>query len=258
MTLDYLSNIERQQEILIFLNRQQRISVAEICEMFAVSEATARRDLEVLTEQNHLRRVHGGAISLRQAPPELPMLQREMEQAEEKKKIGLAAAHQVQDGETVFLGSGSTVLEAARILKDRSSLTVITNSLPVMNLLSGLSDISLIALGGMLRDSELSFIGHITEQALSEIRADKVIIGIHAIDLENGLTNDYLPETMTDRAILKCGREVIVVADHTKINSVSIAYLAPVESIHKFITDQNAPANFLSSLAEKGIIVITA
>ncbi len=100
-------------------------------------------------------------------------------------------------------------------------------------------------MGGILRDSELSFIGHITEQALAEIRADKVFMGVHAIDLENGLTNDYLPETMTDRAILKSGREVIVVADHSKINIVSIAYLAPINSIHKFVTDQKTPQTSL-------------
>jgi DeoR family transcriptional regulator of aga operon len=256
MTLDSLSNFERQQKILTFLSNQQRISVAEICEMFSVSEATARRDLEVLTDQKHLQRVHGGAISLKQAPPELPILQREAEQAEEKKQIALAAANLVKDGDTVFLGSGTTVLEVARVLRNRKGLTIITNSLPVMNVLSGLPEISLIALGGMLRDSELSFIGHITEQALAEIRVDKVIIGVHAIDLENGLTNDYLQETMTDRAILKSGKEVIVVADHTKINTVSIAYLAPVNSIQRLITDQQSSPDFVSALSDRGVAVI--
>jgi DeoR/GlpR family transcriptional regulator of sugar metabolism len=256
MTLDSLSSIERQQKILEFLSRQQRISVAEICEMFTVSEATARRDLEVLTDENHLQRVHGGAISLKQAPPEPPILQRGFEHAGEKQKIAFAAANLVQDGETVFLGSGTTVLEVARNLRDRKGLTIITNSLPVMNILLGNPQISLIALGGMLRDSELSFIGHITEQALAEIRADKVIIGVHAIDLENGLTNDYLQETMTDRAILKSGKEVIVVADHTKINTVSIAYLAPVTSIHKLVTDKDSPSDFISAIKEKGVNVI--
>jgi DeoR/GlpR family transcriptional regulator of sugar metabolism len=256
MTHVSLSNIERQQKILTFLSRQQRISVNEICEMFTVSEATARRDLEVLTDQNHLQRVHGGAISLRQAPPELPILQRETEQSEEKRRIAIAATNLVEDGDTVFLGSGTTVLEVARILRDRKGLTIISNSLPVMNLLSGLQEITLIALGGVLRDCELSFIGHITEQALAEIRADKVIIGIHAIAIENGLTNDYLQETMTDRAILRSGKEVIVVADHTKINTVSIAYLAPVTSIHKLITDQQTPDDFISALIDKGVAVV--
>ena len=256
MTLDTLSSVERQKKILELLGRQQRISVVEICEQLSVSEATARRDLEVLAEQKHLQRVHGGAISLIQAPPEMPILQRELECSAEKHRIGLAAANLVNDGETVFLGSGTTVLEVARALRDCKNISVITNSLPVLNALSGLPEVTVIALGGMLRDSELSFIGHITEQALAEVRADKVIIGVHAINLEYGLTNDYLPETMTDRAILKAGKQVIVVADHTKINTVSTAYLAPIQSIHKMVTDRQAPVEFVAELNRLAVEVI--
>jgi DeoR/GlpR family transcriptional regulator of sugar metabolism len=110
----------------------------------------------------------------------------------------------------------------------------------------------------MLRDSELSFIGHIAEQALAEVRADKVIIGTRALHLEHGLTNDYLPETLTDRAILRSGKEIIVVVDHTKLGCVSAAFLAPLSSIHKVVTDLDAPQDFIDALQEKGIQVITA
>ncbi|MCG2785193.1 MAG: DeoR/GlpR family DNA-binding transcription regulator [Anaerolineae bacterium] len=255
---EYLSSEERQNNIVTLLSRQGRLSVADIVGQFGVSEATARRDLETLAEQGKLHRVHGGALSMKQAPPELPILQREQEQFFEKQSIGQTAAALVRDGETIFLGSGTTVLEVARNLRSRQNLTVITNSLPVMNTLSGLPGINLIALGGMLRPSEMSFIGHITEQALAEVRADKVFIGVHAISLENGLTNDYLPETMTDRAILKAGRQVIVVADHTKINAVATAFLAPIESINTFVTDENSPADFLDSLQQIGISIHVA
>lgn len=253
-----LSSPERQNQILQILGRNQRISVAEVCETFDVSEATARRDLEALAEQGKLQRVHGGAIALSEAPPEAPILQREREQAAEKMRIGLAAAALVRDGETVFLGSGSTVLEAARALRTKNNLTVITNSLPVINTLAGLENIQVICLGGMLRDSELSFIGHITEQALAEVRADKVLLGIRAISLEHGLTNDYLPETMTDRAILRAGQEVILLADHTKLGRVAAARLAPLESIHTLVTDSAAPSDFLDALRERGLRVVTA
>ncbi|RMG65838.1 MAG: DeoR/GlpR transcriptional regulator [Chloroflexi bacterium] len=253
-----LSSPERQNQILQLLARNQRITVAEVCETFEVSEATARRDLEALAEQGKLQRVHGGAIALREAPPEAPILQREREQAAEKIRIGLAAAALVQDGETVFLGSGSTVLEAARALRTKESLTVITNSLPVINTLAGLPNITLICLGGQLRKSELSFIGHITEQALTEVRADKVLLGIRAISLDHGLTNDYLAETMTDRAILRVGREVILLADHTKLGRVAPAFVAPVESIHTLVTNSAAPSDFLEALRERGIRLIVA
>jgi DeoR/GlpR family transcriptional regulator of sugar metabolism len=253
-----LSGLERQNQILQLIARNQRISVTEVCETFEVSEATARRDLETLAGQGKVQRVHGGAIALTEAPPESPILQREREQAEEKARIGWAAAALVRDGETVFLGSGSTVLEVARLLRARSALTVITNSLPVVNVFAGMENIQVICLGGMLRDSELSFIGHITEQALAEVRADKVLLGTRAISLEQGLTNDYLQETMTDRAILKAGREVIVVADHSKFGRVATALLAPLESIHTIVTDKDTPQDFLDAVRERGLRVITA
>jgi DeoR family transcriptional regulator, aga operon transcriptional repressor len=253
-----LSSEERQNNIANLLARQGRLSVREIVKKFKVSQATARRDLEALAEQGRLQRVHGGAIPLQQAPPELPILQRASEQADEKIRIGSAVAALVEDGETIFLGSGTTVAEVALALKHRRGLTVITNSLPVLNTLSIVPSMTVIALGGMLRNSELSFIGHITEQALAEIHADKVIIGIHALSLEHGLTNDYMPETMTDRAILHAGREVIVAADYSKINTVSIAFLAPITSIHTLVTDSKTPSEFRDALAATGIRVIVA
>jgi DeoR family transcriptional regulator of aga operon len=253
-----LSGVERQNQIVQLIARNQRITVAKICETFDVSEATARRDLEALAAQGKAQRVHGGAIVLQVAPPELPMLQRQGEQADEKLRIGQAAAALIQDGETIFLGSGTTVLEVARALRSRRGLTVITNSLPVVNALADLPDITLVCLGGILRPSELSFIGHITEQALAEVRADKIVIGTRAINLEQGLTNDYLPETMTDRAILKAGREVIVVTDGSKFGRVATVLLAPIESIHTIVTDIRTPTDFVLEIQARNIRLIQA
>ena len=256
METSFISGTDRQKQILQLLERQQRLSVAEICATFDVSEATARRDLESLASLGKLQRVHGGAIVLTQAPPESPILQRQTEQADEKVRIGQAAAALVQPGETVFLGSGTTVLEAARALRGRRDLTVLTNSLLVVNALAGVEGITIICLGGMLRESEFSFIGHITEQALAEVRADKALIGTRAISLEHGLTNEYLPETMTDRAILKAGRQIIVLADHTKFDRAATVLLAPLESIHTIVTDRQTSQNFLEAVQARGLHVV--
>ena len=255
---DFTPTPERQKQILSLLSRQGRLSVAEIVEQFSVSEATARRDLESLASDGKVQRVHGGAIAVEQAPPELPILERENEQTDDKLHIGHVTAELIADNESVFLGSGTTVLEVAKNLRDRKNLTVITNSLPVLNTLAGIKEITVISLGGMLRDSELSFIGHITEQALAEVRVDKVIMGTRGISLENGLTNDYLQETLTDRAILKIGREVIIVADHTKVNRVSTAFLAPLDAVRVFITDSKADKKFIQALKKTGVEVIVA
>ena len=251
----FVSGKDRQQQIAQLVERQQRISVADLCELFSISEATARRDLEALAQHGKVDRVHGGAISISNAPPELPILDREREENEAKRQIGQAASGLIQEGETIFLGSGTTVLELARILKTRKGLTIITNSLPVLNQLSGTEN-TIVCLGGMLRLTELSFIGHITEQSLAEVRADKVFIGTRGISLEHGLTNDYLPETLTDRAILRAGKEIIVLADHVKFGRVATAMLAPIESVNTIITDYLTNKDFIRDLEKLGLRVI--
>ncbi|MGL4651745.1 MAG: DeoR family transcriptional regulator, partial [Caldilineaceae bacterium] len=103
-----LSSYERRDLLLRYIEQTRRVSIGKICERFQISEATARRDLGALAEQSKVRRVHGGAISVTQAPQELPVYQRMTELAENKRRIGIAAAALLSDGETVFLGSGTT------------------------------------------------------------------------------------------------------------------------------------------------------
>ncbi len=257
-TIKIISGIERQNKILQWINQHYRITIGEVCENYAVSQATARRDLETLAANGKVQRVHGGAIAIEKAPPEMPMLQRQVDQIHEKQRIGALAASLVKDGETVFLGSGTTVLEVARHLKDRQNLTIITNSLPVVILLSDYANITIVCVGGLLRPSEFSFIGHMAEQVLREVRADKVFIGVRAINIKEGLTNDYLPETLTDRAILNIGRNNVVVADHTKFGRTSTVLLVPISQIHTLITGMETPAEVIKEITKENIQVLTA
>jgi DeoR/GlpR family transcriptional regulator of sugar metabolism len=193
-----------------------------------------------------------------QAPKELPMLQRKAENPEKKARIGKAAIQFIKDGDTIFLGSGSTVIEIARNLPENISLTVITNSLAVVNELATHSDIELVVIGGMLRQSELSMVGHVAEQAVREFRADKVFIGMYAIDVDCGFTNDFPPEIMTDRAIMGISHQVIVVADDSKFGRVSSMLVSPVTSAHMIITNQETPEKIIEQLREVGVKVIKA
>jgi DeoR/GlpR family transcriptional regulator of sugar metabolism len=253
-----ISSVERQNQIVQLLSLNQRISVAEICATFEISKATACRDLEALVSSKKIQRVHGGAIPLAYSSPEIPMLVRREEQAETKRRIGQAAAELVRDGDTIVLGSGSTVLQAALSLRERRNLTVISNSLPVLNLMVERSDITLVSIGGMLLPTELCFIGHIAELSLEEVRADKAIIGVRSINLEQGLTSDYLPEVLTDRALLRASQETIIVADHTKFGRISKALLVPVDKVQTIVTDAETPKDFISGLQERGKRVIVA
>lgn len=249
---------ERQQLILETVRDNRQATVTELSQRFDVSDVTIRRDLREMAEQGMVRRAHGGAVVAATAPPEPPVVHR-MTQAEHCKRcIGRATAALISDGDSVFIGSGSTTAHVARHLVDRKELTVVTNAINVATELAGAEGVTVVVTGGMMRASELSLVGHITEQSLREVRVDKIIMGMRAISLEAGMTNDYLPEVMTDRTIIEMAPELILVADHTKFGKVASAYIAPVERITTLVTNSSTEPEILGHLQEMGIRTIVA
>jgi DeoR/GlpR family transcriptional regulator of sugar metabolism len=252
-----LSSTERRQVLLDWIEQRRRASLPEIMEEFGISPATARRDLEALAEAGQVQRVRGAVLAKRPAPPEAPVNQRSAEQPDEKARIAAAVAGLIGDGETLFLGSGTTVEAVAQRLTERRGLTVVTNSLPVLNALASAPGVTLVSLGGTLRPTELSLIGPLTMRALSDLRAIRVVMGIRAIDVEQGLTNAYLDESLIDRAILETAGDVIIAADHTKCGRVSTVFVAHVDKVTTLVTDQAAPEPFVHALRTRGITVLT-
>jgi DeoR/GlpR family transcriptional regulator of sugar metabolism len=243
----------RQTKIRKLVEANGHVTVSELNRVLGVSNATIRRDLETLEQAGWVRRTHGGAVSVERASGEPPIIHRQSEYQVEKQRVGLQAATLVGKGETIFLGSGTTVHEVARSIRDVPGLTVITNALNVINELVEYDNIELIVIGGMLRQSELSMVGHIAEQAIREFRADKAIMGMRGIDPVHGFTSDYMPEAITDRAILSIAPCNIIVADRSKLGRVSTVFLAPITSAHVLITDQAAPPEIVSEIRELGL-----
>lgn len=246
----------RQTKIRQLVEDRGQISVTELNSLLAVSEATIRRDLEDLSQLGMIRRAHGGAVKVELAEKEPPILFRQQEQFAEKQRIGQEAASFIKEGQTIFLGSGSTVEAIVPHIRHIPNLTVITNSIPVINHLAGHANIELIVIGGMLRQSELSMVGHIAEMAVRELRADLVLMGMRGIDVEHGFTSDFMPEAMTDRAILKIAPRRVIVADHTKFGRVSTVFLAPVTAVSTIITDKELSPTVVAEFQEKGLSVI--
>jgi DeoR/GlpR family transcriptional regulator of sugar metabolism len=179
------------------------------------------------------------------------------ENAAEKARIGRLAAGLVREGDTIFLGSGSTVQAMIPYLLELNELTVITNSLPVINQMAR-TTVELIVIGGMFRTSEQSMVGHVAEQAIREFRADHTFMGIPSIDIVHGLTSDFLPEAVTDRAILDIAPHCVIVADYSKFNRVSSVFLVPVTSANTVVTDDKTPASTILEMREMGVEVLIA
>jgi DeoR/GlpR family transcriptional regulator of sugar metabolism len=247
----------RQKEILKTIRGQGGVRVAELCVSFEASEATIRRDLDELEASGMVKRTHGGAIAVKESPPERAVLQRAGQDVDEKQAIAREAASLIRDGDTIFLGSGSTTLFMVPFLQDLS-ITVITNSLPIINRLVDFEKCKTVVVGGILRVSELSIIGHISVRTLEDLRADKVFMGAEAIHLQHGLTNSYLEETMTDRAIVDISSQIILLADHTKFDRVCAAVWGPLSLIKLLITDWKTDRETIDRLREYGIEVMIA
>jgi DeoR/GlpR family transcriptional regulator of sugar metabolism len=249
---------ERQQLIVEIVQEQRTATVEELSDRLGVSEATIRRDLDKLTHDGAVQRAHGGAIAVHQAEPEPPVLRRVSDNADLKRRIGRAAAELIDDGDTIFIGSGTTTVELARHLGGKRDLKVITNALNVANVLATMPSITTIVIGGMLRNSEMSMIGYLAEQGLANLSANKVVMGIRAVSIERGLSNELGMETSMDRAIVRCAPTLIVVTDHTKLGKIASVTIAPANAIHTLVTDTLAPAETVDELRQHGIQVVLA
>ncbi len=247
----------RQEAIVTCLRDVQECSVVDLCDRFEVSEATIRRDLTELEELGKISRIFGGARMITGLANEPPIFSRMGSSTPEKERIGKAAAALINDGDTVFISSGTTSFQGARYLTNRKGLTVISNSLPVIDLLSRNQDLEIIILGGVLRYREQSFVGPAAERMLRDFRADKVIMGVRAIHPEHGLTNDALQETQIDRQIIEITRNVIIVADHTKFGKIAPHFLAPLSSVSHLVTDSMSKEDSVS-YRDQGVDLIIA
>jgi DeoR family transcriptional regulator of aga operon len=249
---------ERQDEILRVLRTNGPASIGDLAANLGTSQVTLRRDLRVLSEAGLLERKTGRVALISDGDNELPLQLRTKLNHEEKQRIARAALDLIRNGETIMISGGSTTYELARLLPGQRRLTVITNALPVAELLADKPGINLIVLGGMLRQGERTMHGHLTEMGAQELRAEKFFYGIHAISIQHGLTHNHLQEVSTDRSLINASIQTIVLADHTKFGSVAPAIVVPVTQIHTVISGCELAPDMVEGLEARDVRVILA
>ncbi len=257
-----MNAVERHSKIIEVVLERGRVTIPEICQMFHVSEMTARRDLNELDRQGLLRRVHGGAVANLGRSYEPPYQMRATKNQEAKAAIGQKAAELIYDGDSIALDVGTTTLEIVRGLKGKRNLTILTNCLQIANLvvdvLSLETEARLIVAGGIVRPRELSMIGALPERVYQEFHVDKAFIGIAGISLEDGLTEYNIEDAQIKRILFRSAREKIVVADSSKFGVTTFASVAPLSAVDKIVTDARAPADMVEQIRQLGVEVICA
>ncbi len=249
---------ERRHEILNRIQHEGRASVGELSQLFAVSEVTIRQDLQALAAQNLIVRTHGGAIPASRLAPDLSFALRRQQQVSAKDRIGAAAAALIQDGDAIFLDTSSTALAIALRLTNHRHLTIITNSIAILQELMPYPDLTVIAPGGRLRRETASLIGVEGLAMLVGYNIQKGFFGAHGVSPEAGLTDVSTDEADVKRVLVGTCRQVIAILDATKWGRVGVASFAPLSAVTRIITDANAPADLVAQAREAGVVVQVA
>ena len=231
---DPVLGAQRQRDLLTYIRASGLSHVNELTRESGVSPSTVRRDLADLERRGLIERVRGGAQAVSSGEALRPL--REVANTEAKRRIGRAAAQLVPPGSSVLINGGTTTEAMLPFLDGIPGLTVVTNSLTVAARLAHQSAVEIVALGGVLRRTEMSLLGHLTVDNLAEFEVDLVFSGAFGVDPVAGVTGINLSETQTDRALVSAARLMLLV-DQTKFAQRGPVRLVPFSDIDTIVTD---------------------
>lgn len=253
-----MSLTERHDFIMTLLRQAGSVSVSALADQLKVSEVTIRKDLNILEKKNMLYRAHGSAILINPYINDRHVNEKEQHAAEEKRTIGREAAKLITPSDTILIASGTTMMALAREIEPSGQLTAITSALNVAMILAKHSNVSIIQLGGILRNSSGSTVGPYAEQMLSNFSCSKLYIGIDGLDLDFGLSTTNLMEAKLNQTMMHAAQKTIVLADSTKFGRKGFAKICDVNEIDQIITDPHISPSMYQSLVDIGIEVTIA
>lgn len=251
---------ERRRKILMLLETEGRVTVNDLVRRFDVSTVTMRADLDILAENGALVRSHGGAVRRLDPVQDYSVAFKETIHHAEKVRIGQAAAGLLKPNQTIILDSGTTTLQVARHIKQQKlkGLTVVTNALNIANELVDAPNVSLIMLGGILRQVSNSFVGPQAERMLAALHADHLFLGVDGLDLEVGPTTPDILEAELNSLMIAVSTEVTIVADSSKIGRRSLSTIGSLSAIHRLITDDRIAPEAAQAIQARGLELIVA
>ena len=251
---------QRQQRIEARLREAGSVTVAGLEKELGISAATVRRDLAVLEREGKVKRTHGGAVPPGLAQFEDSFQQRLGEAVEAKKRLARAAAALLGADETVFVDSSTTAYYAARrVIAGTTSITFLTNLVPVMDLFStaGPSGASMVGLGGIFRALTLSFVGPCTIRTIESYVADRALVSVKGITSRGYLTDVNPLEAEVKRAMIRQSERPVLLLDGRKFEQRGSSVIAHVSEVSLVMTADVHPSH-VESLVDLGVDVQSA
>ena len=246
----------RRNRLLELITRQGYATLDELVRVLAVSESTIRRDLEALDLAGSIKRTHGGAVYTGEVRSMPPFDERTSTAAAEKHAIGQAAAALLEDGDTVLLDGGTTTMEVARSLFGRR-VQVVTNSLPIAQLLATSQQTDLILIGGYVYPRTGVALGPLAIATMQSIRVRTAILGAGGVVAE-GIFNSNSLLVETERQMMLCAQEIMIVADHTKFGRLALAKLCGLDQVDQVVVDSGLNDDDRTILERAGVTIQTA
>ncbi len=232
------------------------VSIPDLREALSASESTIRRDLDYLEEQGEAKRTHGGVFCTGPSASLQVFEDRRVGHWDKKRQIAVEAAKLIEDRDTLLLDGGSTTYELARQLVGRP-LQIVTNSLPVANLFAASENTDLIFLGGAVHHRTGITLGPYANQMMEGITVQKAILSVAGVD-SRGYYNSNILLVETERAMMRCADQTIVVADSSKFGRSSLARLCGLGEIQHIVVDSDLNQSWQDRLVEQGVAVTIA
>jgi DeoR family transcriptional regulator of aga operon len=254
-----MTNLQDRHDLILSLLRDKdHVSVSELSSQAGVSEVTIRKDLRALEGRGLLRRTHGGAHLRNPYVSSPPLQERAGVHADEKRRIGAAAAALVDERDSIIIGSGTTMTHLVRHLPISPLLTIVTGSLNVALEVARLGPADVLVLGGMLRPSSASVVGPHAEAMLRDTACDKLFLGVDGFDLDFGLTTSNALQATLSEAMIAAAEQVIVLADASKFGHRGFRRICSADVVDCVVTDDAIEDEMVARLQERGIRVEVA
>ena len=242
--------IERKNEILQKLRAEQRVLVSELAAHYQVTEETIRRDLDKLEKEGYATKTYGGAILGNSTKTDLSHAIRSKTNVEFKNQIADLVCQMVDDGDHLMIDDSSTALFCAKKLRDKKN---ITNSVELVVELANVETWSILLTGGRLKAESLALVGSQCEKYLGNYHVDKVFVSCKGLDREAGVTDSNELNAQAKQAMLRAGRQKILVVDSSKIDKVSFVNITPVSGIEAVVTNARPSEAWLRYLDDQGV-----
>lgn len=245
---------KRVEEIKAYIRHKKQVSLDELCQVFDVSKNTIRRDVREILEEGEMKKIYGG-IAYEEKKGLIPFMERNQKASEEKKRIAHKAATFIEEGDIIFVDSGTTTSHLLDELPDMR-LTIITNNLELINRAVLFEKVQVIVLSGVLNKETLSFTGKSGADELERFNIHKAFMACTGFSLSSGVSNSSIEEYEIKSVAVRKSRQVFLLANGAKADVTSLQTYMPLSRVDVLITDTTLDPHYADYLESEEKTVI--